>query len=80
MLLQLLHQSASCGCCTGKSLILICAAGLAGWIAGFWMKVIVRIGSETVQRYACMAKTGHVVPPVRPTEIVVPLPAWSVLD
>ena len=31
-------------------------------------------------RYACMAKMGHVVPPVRPTEIVVPLPAWSVLD
>ena len=27
-----------------------------------------------------MAKMGHVVPPVRPTEIAAPLPAWSVLD
>ena len=27
-----------------------------------------------------MAETKHVAPPVLPTEMVVPLPAWSVFD
>lgn len=27
-----------------------------------------------------MAETGHVAPPVLPTKMVLPLPAWSVFD